>query len=55
MMRRYIVRNNNDATLEAYRRGVVWIHRCIAELLAKGWGHKSWEIFLLGMFPGFLP
>ncbi|KAI2669766.1 hypothetical protein CBS147355_9691 [Penicillium roqueforti] len=34
-------------TLEGYRRGVVWINRCIAALLANGWGHKSWEIFLL--------
>lgn len=48
MMRRYIDRNNDDSTLEGYRRGVVWINRCIAALLANGWGHKSWEIFLLG-------
>ncbi|KAJ5302297.1 hypothetical protein N7508_007160 [Penicillium antarcticum] len=47
MMRRYIDRNNDDSTLEGYRRGVVWINRCIAALLANGWGHKSWEIFLL--------
>lgn len=55
MMRRYIVRKNDDMTLEGYRRGVVWINRCMAALLANGWGHKSWEIFLFGMFPGFLP
>ncbi|KAJ5775824.1 uncharacterized protein N7511_000835 [Penicillium nucicola] len=48
MMRQYIDRNNDDSTLEGYRRGVVWINRCIAGLLANGWGHKSWEIFLLG-------
>lgn len=54
MMRRYFVSKNSDKTLEAYRRGVVWIHRCIAELLANGWGHKSWEVFLLGMIPSFL-
>ncbi|OQD97676.1 hypothetical protein PENSOL_c011G05384 [Penicillium solitum] len=47
MMRRYIDRNNDDSTLEGYRRGVVWINRCIAALLANGWGHRSWEIFLL--------
>lgn len=53
MMRRYFVRNNEDNTLESYRRGVVWIHRCIADLLVKGWGHRSWEVFLLGMYPVF--
>ncbi|OQE16706.1 hypothetical protein PENSTE_c023G07187 [Penicillium steckii] len=54
MMRRYIVCDNDDKTLEGYRSGIVWIHRCIAELLANGWGHKSWELFLLGMAPRFL-
>lgn len=55
MMRRYIVRHNDDTTLERYRRGVAWIHRCIAELLVNGWGYMSWEFFLLGMsaFPSF--
>lgn len=53
MMRRYFVRNNDDKTLEGYRRGVVWIHRCIAALLVNGWGYKSWELFVLGMFPHF--
>lgn len=55
IMRRYFVRNNDDKTLGGYCGGVVWMHRCIAELLANGWGHKSWEVFLLGMVPDILP
>lgn len=50
MMRRYFSVNSNDDTLAGYRWGVMWVNRCMAALLANGWGHKSWEIFLLGKF-----
>lgn len=52
MMRHYIVKKNDDGTLLRYRRGVIWINRCMAALLAHGWGHRSWEIFLLGKYLG---
>lgn len=48
LMRRYFSRKNDDQTLEGYRRGSVWVNRCASELLVHGWGHKSWELFLLG-------
>lgn len=54
MMRAYIVRSNDDKTLAAYSHGVMWVHRCIADLLVNGWGHRSWEIFLFGKISGLL-
>lgn len=50
MMRCYFTVNSNDDTLAGYRWGVMRVNRCMAALLANGWGHKSWEIFLLGKF-----
>jgi hypothetical protein len=47
-MRRYTGRDLDDPTLDKYRLGAIWVNRCMATLLEKGWGHKSWEIFLLG-------
>lgn len=47
MMRSY-TGDQNEGTLEKYRSGALWANRCMAALLANGWGHKSWEIFLLG-------
>lgn len=48
MMRHYFHHTNDEKYLEGYRCGALWVNRCVAELLAQGWGHKSWEIFLLG-------
>lgn len=50
MMRYYFKRNNDDKTLERYRHGATWVNKCVVALLANGWGHKSWEIFLLRTF-----
>jgi hypothetical protein len=50
IMRRYIVSKNGEETLARYRRGAVWLNRCMAALLNNGWGHRSWEIFLLGTY-----
>ncbi|KAJ5110870.1 hypothetical protein N7532_001405 [Penicillium argentinense] len=47
MMRHYFHQCKDQKTLEGYRHGALWVNRCIAALLANGWGHKSWEIFLL--------
>lgn len=49
-MRRYTGKDQKDHTLEKYRNGAVWANRCIALLLENGWGHKSWEIFLLSKY-----
>jgi hypothetical protein len=49
-MRRYTGLDQDDQTLEKYRHGALWVNRCVAALLANGWGYKSWEIFLLGTF-----
>lgn len=46
-MRRYTGQDQKDHTLATYRNGAVWVNRCIAALLKNGWGHRSWEIFLL--------
>ncbi|KAJ5900239.1 uncharacterized protein N7473_004309 [Penicillium subrubescens] len=46
-MRRYTGRDQKDHTLAKYRNGAVWVNRCMVALLKNGWGHKSWEIFLL--------
>ncbi|KAJ5378937.1 hypothetical protein N7509_012056 [Penicillium cosmopolitanum] len=53
MMRCYFTVNSNDDTLAGYRWGVMRVNRCMAALLANGWGHKSWEIFLLAQFARF--
>jgi hypothetical protein len=50
MMREYINKNFDDKTLERYRSGALWVNQCIATLLRYGWGHRSWEIFLLREF-----
>ncbi|KAJ5389782.1 uncharacterized protein N7496_000850 [Penicillium cataractarum] len=49
-MRQYTGADKSDLTLERYRRGAVWANRCMAALFENGWGHRSWELFLLGMF-----
>lgn len=46
-MREFTGQARDDLTLEKYRHGALWANRCIASLLGKGWGHKSWELFLL--------
>lgn len=51
-MREYTGDDKEDHTLERYRRGAVWVNRCMAGLLRNGWGHRSWELFLLGMWSG---
>lgn len=47
MMREFTGQERDDLTLEKYRHGALWVNRCIAALLTRGWGHKSWELFLL--------
>ena len=47
MMRGCINSNTTDANLDTYRSGCIWVNQCMARLLKNGWGHKSWEIFLL--------
>lgn len=54
MMRQYINKEYDDKTLDNYRYGAVWVNRCIAFLLKQGWGHRSWEIFLLRTYLGTL-
>lgn len=49
-MRQYTGADKDDLTLERYRRGAVWANRCMAALVANGWGYRSWELFLIGMF-----
>lgn len=51
IMRIYTGDNKSDLTLKRYRLGAVWANRCMAGMLANGWGHRSWEVFLLGKFP----
>lgn len=46
-MREFTGQERDDSTLAKYRHGALWVNRCIAALLARGWGHKSWELFLL--------
>ncbi|KAJ5737319.1 uncharacterized protein N7483_002444 [Penicillium malachiteum] len=53
MMRAYLDGSQDDKTLRKYRGGAKWYNRCMATLLANGWGYKAWEIFLLGMCRGF--
>lgn len=48
MMRQYTGEKKDDLTLEKDRHGAVWANRCMSALLENGWGHESWEIFLLG-------
>lgn len=46
MMRQFISDSDNK-NLEKYRSGCLWVNRCVAELLRRGWGYKSWELFIL--------
>ncbi|OJD26155.1 hypothetical protein ACJ73_02465 [Blastomyces percursus] len=46
MMRRYIS-DSGSRNLKRYRLGCVFVNRCITSLLKQGWGHKSWEIFII--------
>ena len=50
MMRRY-VSDTTPENLKRLRLGSLWVNRCIADLLERGWGFRSWEIFLLCLFP----
>lgn len=49
MMRRY-VSDTTPENLKRLRLGSIWVNRCIADLLEKGWGFRSWEVFLLCQF-----
>lgn len=46
MMRRYIS-DTGPKNLKRYRSGCLFVNQCVASLLDLGWGHKSWEVFLL--------
>jgi hypothetical protein len=47
MMQQCINSQIKYATLDVYRYGCIWVNQCMAQLLENGWGHRSWEIFLL--------
>ncbi|KAJ5600719.1 hypothetical protein N7450_001786 [Penicillium hetheringtonii] len=46
-IREFTGQARDNLTLEKYRHGALWANRYIVSLLGKGWGHKSWELFLL--------